>query len=163
MRPDISLGQEVDGELHARGLSPTAAARAIAVPDRTLRSQLSGRHEDGKGLRDPFRNIGLGALHAPDLDLGESALLAQAREVGIAWALAHLVVTSPADLVRLQGALAKAAASRMLYSPTDWLTAAWVPLVEDLKLRLLYAEDEEGEAVHWSWPGAEVEDEGTAP
>lgn len=43
MRPDISLAQLVDGELHARGLSPTAAARAIAVPDRTLRSQLSGR------------------------------------------------------------------------------------------------------------------------
>jgi hypothetical protein len=111
------------------------------------------------GLREPFRNIGLGALHAPDLDFGESALLAQAREVGIAWAQAHLATTSSADLVRLEGALAKAAASRMLYSPSRWLMAAWVPLVEDLKLRLLYAEDEEGEALPWWWPEARREDE----
>jgi hypothetical protein len=109
------------------------------------------------GLRDPFRNIGLGALHAPDLDFVETALVAQAREGGIAWARRQLA-SSPADLARLDAALAKVSAGPMLRSPSHWLTAAWVPLIEDLKLRLLYGEDEDGEGVHWSWPGAEAED-----
>ena len=119
-----------------------------------------GRVDGGSGLRDPVRNIGLGALHAPDLDFAESALVGRAREVGIPWTCKHLAATSPTDLARLDTAPAKVGASRMLHSPSDWLRAAWVPLVENLKLGLLYAEDDEGEAVHWSWPGAVLEDSG---
>jgi hypothetical protein len=109
------------------------------------------------GLRDPFRNIALGALHAADLDFAETALVAQAREVGIAWARRQLAA-NPVDLARLDAALAKVSAGPMLHAPSHWLAAAWVPLIEDLKLRLLYGEDEDGEGVHWSWQGAEFED-----
>lgn len=110
-------------------------------------------------LPEPFRNVRLGTLHAPELDWAESAFLAQARIHGSPWTLGHLTKTNPADAARLQAALEKARAGPTLRQPSEALVGFWALAVDALRDRLLYRVDDDGDGSHWSDPPVPCDDD----
>lgn len=114
-------------------------------------------------LPEPFRDIRLGTLHAPDLDGGEAAFLAQARVPGRPWTLAHLAKANPADAMRLQAAVEKARGGSTLRPPSEHLAGSWAFTVEALLERLFYRVDDDGDGSRWADPSVPCEDDLDVP